>query len=256
LFIDESGNHDLRGCDNPYNRYLSLTGIIVEQLSDQRTLDALVAQLKTKHFGHVPISAVLLHREEIINRVPPFDCLLNPAKAALFDSDLCNLLAKLKFVALTAIIDKLEHQRRYPVWIKDPYHYCLEALIERYVMFLDGPQSSGDVMVEARNKKLDKKLKKLFKYFYRNGTQYITAQRIQQRFTSHEIKLKPKSANIAALQICDLLQNPACMAARARQNKAPLPNNFGGKIAAILEASKYRRASNGKIDGWGRKWLP
>jgi hypothetical protein len=35
-----------------------------------------------------------------------------------------------------------------------------------------------------------------------------------------------------------------------------LPENFGGVIAAILEESKYNRSPEGKISGWGRKWLP
>lgn len=35
------------------------------------------------------------------------------------------------------------------------------------------------------------------------------------------------------------------------------PNHrFGGKIAGILEESKYNRSPAGEIDGWGRKWLP
>ena len=35
-----------------------------------------------------------------------------------------------------------------------------------------------------------------------------------------------------------------------------LPGNFGGIIAEILEREKYYRSPQGKIVGWGRKWLP
>jgi hypothetical protein len=45
-------------------------------------------------------------------------------------------------------------------------------------------------------------------------------------------------------------------AMKAARGGQPLPANFGGQVAAILEASKYRRAPQGAIDGWGRKWLP
>jgi hypothetical protein len=42
----------------------------------------------------------------------------------------------------------------------------------------------------------------------------------------------------------------------ARQIGQNLEANFGGQIAAILETDKYDRDAQGKIDGWGRKWLP
>lgn len=45
-------------------------------------------------------------------------------------------------------------------------------------------------------------------------------------------------------------------AAQARHERKALPQNFGGLVAAILEEQKYHRDSRGKIDGWGRKWLP
>jgi hypothetical protein len=70
------------------------------------------------------------------------------------------------------------------------------------------------------------------------------------------LKVKSKSNNIAGLQLADLLAYPSYRATLARQNNDSLPNNYGGQIAQILEESKYCRSTRGKINGWGRKWLP
>ena len=74
--------------------------------------------------------------------------------------------------------------------------------------------------------------------------------------TSKQLKVKLKSNNIAGLQLADLLAYPSYKATLARHNDEKLPENFGGKIARILEESKYSRNSRGQIRGWGQKWLP
>ncbi len=76
------------------------------------------------------------------------------------------------------------------------------------------------------------------------------------RLTSRQLKVKAKANNIAGLQLADLLAHPSFRATLARHQGEPLPNNFGGQIAQILEDSKYSRSLRGRIEGWGRKWLP
>jgi hypothetical protein len=76
------------------------------------------------------------------------------------------------------------------------------------------------------------------------------------RLTSKELKVKPKGANVTGLQLADLIAHPSFRAALARKECQPLPDNFGGRIAEILEASKYDRSPWGKIEGWGIRWLP
>jgi hypothetical protein len=74
--------------------------------------------------------------------------------------------------------------------------------------------------------------------------------------TSCQLKVKPKNNNISGLQIADLLAHPSYKALLNRHNNQPLPSNFGGKIASILEETKLLRNPLGTINGWGRKWLP
>ncbi len=74
--------------------------------------------------------------------------------------------------------------------------------------------------------------------------------------TSKQLKMKPKSDNIAGLQLADLIAHPSFHVMLAYRAGKPLTDNFGGKIGKILEDSKYIRSFSGQIDGWGRKWLP
>jgi hypothetical protein len=84
----------------------------------------------------------------------------------------------------------------------------------------------------------------------------VKGEVFQQHLTSKELKLKNKADNIAGLQLADLIAHPSFKATLLRQKGEPLPDNFGGRVAAILEGGKYRCSPAGKIDGWGRKWLP
>ena len=63
-------------------------------------------------------------------------------------------------MVVTAVIDRFAHLGQYHQWAKDPYHYCLAVLIERYVMWLGS--RTGDVMAESRGRKEDMRLKEEF----------------------------------------------------------------------------------------------
>ncbi len=58
------------------------------------------------------------------------------------------------------------------------------------------------------------------------------------------------------LQLADIIAHPSFRAILAHREHQSLADNFGGKIAKILEASKYVRGPDGQIDKWGREWLP
>ena len=68
--------------------------------------------------------------------------------------------------------------------------------------------------------------------------------------------MKTKRANVAGLQLADLIAHPSFRATLARREHSPLPNTFGSKIEDILESSKYVRSYGGQIDGYGKIWLP
>lgn len=157
---------------------------------------------------------------------------------------------------MTVVIDKLEHLTQYKRWNYDPYHYCLEILLERFVLWLEQNNSTGDVLSESRGRKEDMRLKRSFQRHFDQGTGYISSERIKATLTSCQLKVKSKANNIAGLQLADMIAHPSYKATLFRHHKQPLPDNFGGKIAKILEEMKYYRGPQGKIDGYGRKWLP
>ena len=75
--------------------------------------------------------------------------------------------------------------------------------------------------------------------------------------TSSELKVKPKSADIAGLQLADLIAHPSRREILLdNQLIANTPDIFGDKICAILRANKYMRSRSGQIQGYGKKLLP
>jgi len=70
LYVDENGNHILRGdLSNNNNRYLCVTGIAM-YLSEHNVLEQYINNLKTKFFGSTDI---ILHRRELISGKEPFE---------------------------------------------------------------------------------------------------------------------------------------------------------------------------------------
>jgi Protein of unknown function (DUF3800) len=256
MYIDEVGNSDLGASHNPNHRYLSLTGCIVSLDYAATTLSPQIEDLKRRYFGAHPDEPIILHRKELVNQRPPFVNLRDPAIRQAFDTELMGLITGLEFVVITAVIDKLDHLNRYHQWSYDPYNYCLTILLERFTLWLEERRFQGDVMAESRGRKEDLRLKGEYERIYRSGTDNITHARFVGALTSSQLKVKPKSANVAGLQLADLVAHPSFVATKVRHEGGALPANFGGEVAQVLEASKYRRSWSGRVDGWGRKWLP
>jgi hypothetical protein len=256
LYIDETGNADLNASRNPNHRYLSLTGIIMDADYCRKEVFPTLEAIKADIFGSHPDEPVILHRKEIIARTGPFACLRDPLKQAEFNARFLDFLRALDCRVVTVVIDKLEHLTRYKVWRYDPYHYCLEAIIERYCMYLRERGAKGDVMAEVRGGKPDRRLENSYANLYANGGANLKKIEMPLRLTSSAIKMKPKAANIAGLQVADLLANPSASYVRSMYINDPAPTRFSAEIVAILTASKYRRSFRNIIKGYGIKWLP
>ena len=64
-----------------------------------------------------------------------------------------SLIEDLPYIANTVLIDKRAHVEKYGEWHNNPYHYCMIALIERYVLWLRRHKLTGDVVAEPKFKK-------------------------------------------------------------------------------------------------------
>lgn len=256
LYFDETGTgHIDRAKKDPLERYLSLTGLVIRQDIHDASITQQVKDLKTKIFG-AENANVILHRREIMNREGVFEALKDERLRAQFDAGFVNLVGSLPTPVFTVSIDKQAHLEKYKVWQFNPYHYVMTCLLERFVLWLNATNNIGDVMGEARNPTHDAQLRRAFRFFYRNGT-FVRVKVIHRCLISKELRLLPKTANVAALQIADLLAHPAHRNYKFSKLSEPIPNDYGSSLVAILEGSKYnRKPSSGQIEGYGRKWLP
>lgn len=257
MYVDEVGNSDLKASSEPNHRYLSLTGVVFALDHVDRVVAPQLEALKRRYFKrHVDEPPLIFHRKELLNKNYPFQALREPAVEASFNRDLLHLLRTFRYRVITAVIDKLEHCERYPAWRYHPYHYCQAVLVERYVAALASVGKRGDVLAESRGTRDDRELSAAYRYIYSNGSGTVSRELFEKHLTSKELKLKKKVDNIAGLQLADLIAHPSFKATLARRNGQDLPSDFGGQIAKILEEGKYRCSPEGRIEGWGRKWLP
>ena len=242
IYIDEVGNPDLRSSDNPNHRFLSLTGVVVALDYVRSTLHPDLEALKVAHFGSHPDEPVILHRKEILHGKHPFEALRASDKRAAFDAHVLGHMRDWEYIVLSVCIDKRRHRDTYQVWRYDPYHYCLAVLLERFVFFLDQADGEGDVMAESRGGKEDRRLKESFLRLMERGTDFVDPDRFAKRLTSRQLKVKPKTNNIAGLQLADLLAHPS-------RNEILLENGYHGiklgpfaeKVVALLAGKYYQR---------------
>jgi len=257
IYIDETGNHDMTHADDPNQRFLALTGVILESGYNTSVFQPELEAIKRQFFTHDPDEPVVLHRKEIVNRRPPFEPLRDSDVEARFNQVILDGLERWQYHVITVVIDKKAHRDQYSAWRYHPYHYCMEVMLERYVLFLHYGNHRGDVMVESRGRVEDEKLKDSFLRLYKNGTDHIPAERWQERLTSHDLKVKPKTANIVGLQLADIIAHPSRREILLDHKLiADDRDTFGDKICAILRNDKYLRSRSGQISGYDKKLLP
>lgn len=254
MYVDEVGNPDLESASNPNHRFLGLTGVIISLVEVKEKLHPAFEDLKSRYFNQHPDEPIIFHRKEMIHAKNPFEALGDPKMRKAFDAELLKLISETEFKALTVVIDKQEHAKQYTTWRYAPYHYCMEILLERYVLFLKRMQLIGDVMAESRGGKEDKKLKESFCRICEQGTNYIKSDIIQSCLTSRQLKVKSKMNNISGLQLADLVAHPSRREILIEHRKIEDTRKelFADEIIKIL-ARKYDKVGR-KI--YGKKFLP
>jgi hypothetical protein len=255
IYIDETGNSDLKSSTNPNHQYLCLAGAIIDLQYVRDHFQPSLEKLKNDFFNSHPDEPIIFHRKELLYAKHPFAALRNEEIKRNFNQALLELLQKTPFTIIAVLIDKLEHNEGYATWRYDPYHYCQEILVERYRLFLELNSGVGDVMIESRGGKEDMRLKKSFENLLENGTQYLKPQELKATFTSKQLKVKPKSANIAGLQLADLIAHP--IRRWIFKNMLNIDDGkqiFSDKIIEVIEP-KFMKYKD-KIIGYGAKKLP
>ncbi len=255
VYIDESGDHTYRSIERPDKRYLGLTGCIIEAEYYRTTFHPALEALKQKHFPHDPDEPVVLHREDILNRKGPFWRLRDENARMAFDRDLLRFFEDQEYILITVVIDKKGHVERYGEAAFHPYHYCLTTILERYCGFLDLLNASGDVMGESRGTKEDKELMTAYNRVYDGGTQFRPTRFFQKVLPSHKLKIKPKIANIAGLQIADLLAHPSKQEILFHERRIEKLGTFAGQICHAIGNKYNREVYKNRIEGYGKIFL-
>jgi len=259
LYIDEVGNHDIQEHLSGNERFLTLFGVWVSFDEMVNVIQPEMRTIKLTFFEADPDAPLIFHRREISRYQGPFSILYGDReKRKKFGDRMLRAYQEWEYTSVAVTIDKSEHLSRYRVWRHAPYHYCLEVLLERYVLYLHHAGLRGDVMVESRNSTLDGRLKDSFRRLYQNGTSYVPVETWQKCLTSKELKLSKKSADVAGLQLADLLAHSAHYDLLAEKGLVETQKSeYGRLVAQILNQSKYNRnAKNGRVEGYGKKLLP
>jgi len=165
--------------------------------------------LKARFFSSHPDDPVVFHRKELLNAKPPFQSLKNIETRNIFDINLLECLKQWEYTVITVCLDKKKHRDTYTTWRYDPYHYCLAVLLERFNFWLNRQSAKGDVMAESRGGKEDRRLKDSFHRLWEQGTDFVEPKEFQTSFTSRQLKVKPKTANVSGLQLADVLAHPS-----------------------------------------------
>jgi Protein of unknown function (DUF3800) len=252
LYIDEVGNPDFESCHDHNHRFLSLTGVILDIEHVQNAVHPQMEKLKKEFFDHHPDEPLIFHRKDIVNAKPPFQALQDINIKQNFDHAFLGLLKEWDYTVITVCIDKLSHHEKYAEWRFEPYHYCLEILLERYLYFLDTMETVGDAMAESRGGKEDRELKKVYSRLWEMGGQFVSPNRFQSRFTSKQLKIKAKTNNISGLQLADLIAHPSrneILLERGILDKPLAP--FAQEIIKILQGKYYVHKGN----VYGKKFL-
>jgi len=248
LYIDESGDHTYKLLDDPSHRYLAILGVWMRQQDEYLAFADNLERFKREIFGPRPDKPVILHRSDIINRRGPFGLLCQESVEKNFNAGLLNVIEQAKFKMVCVMIDKRSHLKHYASPFH-PYHYCLTAMLDRYSGWLNYKNTVGDVLAESRGREEDLQLCEAYRRVYESGTLMFGHDHHQRALTSKDIKLKPKIANIAGLQLADILAYPVRQAMQLDMGAIQDPGeNFGKRIYEVAKEKFNIKDWKGQVE--------
>ena len=206
MYVDETGDHAMGRSSDPNHRFLGLTGVVIDLAHVQDRVHPDLEKLKTQFFNSHPDNPAIFHRKDMVNGKGRFRSLRTPETEIAFNQSLLHLFRMWEYHVITVCLDKQLHGETYADL--HPYHHCLAILTERFIRWLDARGAQGDVLAESRGGKEDRLLKDSFRDLWESGTTAIAHEEFEKVLTSRELKLKKKEANIAGLQLADLLAHP------------------------------------------------
>ena len=201
LFMDETGDHNLRNIDHNFPIFC-LVGCIFERRYYHQVVRPKVDAFKKRFWG---TTDVILHSRDIRKHQGPFIFLGDARRREEFYVALNELMRTLDFTILAMVLLKWAHLNKYGNRARHPYHLSLEFIIERYSLLMRRRNASatGYILAESRGKQPDRLLKAEYQRLQSSGTFY---QQDLSNITG--LWMEKKAKNIAGLQIADLVAYP------------------------------------------------
>lgn len=249
LFIDESGDHTYKSVQDLSRRYLGLTGVLIRKSRYDPAIPAALESLKQRFFDYDPDMPPILTRKYIIKRRGLFRVLLDPATNTSWEDALIEFYRDtLQAQIFTVVIDKHEHQQRYPADTWNPYTYSLAVLLRRIRGFLRIAGSTADVMPEARGEREDNQLLAAYIDLRANGSYWGSGDQYREVYPLDRLLFRRKDQNVAGLQIADLI---------AAEQKTLTVQEAGRPLPRAISAfgQRLNDAINPKVNQYGRYFL-
>lgn len=255
MYLDESGNPDMGPRSIIQSPYFGLCACFIEQESYRSHLVPLMGGVKAKFWGHDPDTAVIFHREDIVGKNGPFAILAEQATRHNFNMAMNTMYRAAEYTVVTVVVDKAAHKARYSQ-PRHVYHYCVEAVLERFAMFLRRRDGIGSVFAESRGRVEDQTLQEEWARLVSGGTTYVSKQQLARRLAQPVIEFRTKAQDIPGLQLADLLANPTTQDVLVNEAVLDSYKDSGSPHVCRAVADKYDCCQKtGKVKGYGRVLL-
>lgn len=240
MFLDESGDHNLSVIDLQYPLFV-LGGVVMDRDYAEGELTEKLAVFKRELFGREDL---ILHTADITRNRNGFERLKDAGFRQQFYGRLNVLMSELRYSVVACAIHKDQHLSRYGVAALDPYLLSLNVLVERFCMDVGNVEGGGLIVAERRDPTLDHELDLAWLNLKIQGTRFMQATKIERRVLA--LNLRDKKANIAGLQLADLVVTPIGRRVLGKTVKEDYQ---------VVE-QKFRRSPKGIIEGYGLVVLP
>jgi len=238
IYVDESGDHSLINIDKDYPVFV-LVFCIFDRHQYIHEITPSLMEFKCHFWGH---SEVVLHEHEIRKPKDDYIILFKKEIREIFLQKLNLFMEHIPLTLIASVIDKNRFIKQY-THPANPYEISLSFGLERvYRHLCDHKQENQitPIIVEKRGKVEDNNLELAFRRIC-DGVNYLNKK---LPFT---LLMTDKKSNSTGLQIADLMARPIGIKTLQPQK----PNR-----AYDIIQKKFRRSSQGVINGWGLKVFP
>ncbi len=231
VFLDESGDHNLRNVDSGFPVF-ALAAVIIRPEDYRSDVVPLINDLKLRFFPH---EGVNLHNHEIRKQKRDFAVLREAAVRERFLAELTRLMRELPYELVAVCIDKQKLVTRYKL-PDHPYELALKYLVERLTLWSKANGNAKlQLIAESRGNREDDSLKAAMLDLLQEGTTWTAPTELAA--AGLRLTFRPKSDNVIGMQLADLCAYPAARHALNRGEPSRAWNAVAPHLATSLKSS-------------------